>query len=238
MSRAISAPRDTIGTIEDRIAGADSLHRSTAAASDARLLLWLLLLATAVPLVALPLSTVADGTIGSLFDARVALVFLGSGVHVAASFRFYWDAAFRPLVVRSPGRFVVAPLALIGGTAAGLTMVSPAGAAKALVLYFAWQTHHYTRQNVGILAFSAKACGGARPSALERATVTTAGVAGVLGMFTFITPYVAAGLGPIAWYLDSTARIVFVAALAFMVAALPRAARTGGPWRVVFLILC
>jgi hypothetical protein len=200
--------------------------------------LWALLAATATPLVAM--SIIAHITHPSLGveKARQLIVFLGSGVHVATSYGFYADSEMRPLLRAHRTRFVIAPLFLVVGAALGYTLANQQATAAFLLLYLIWQTHHYTRQNIGVLAFTAKASRSGSPSTLERTAVTVAGYAGVLGMITFGTPYLSTGLRSWTWQLDTMARLVFGAAILLTCAAMPSVLRTRSLWRFMYLWAC
>jgi hypothetical protein len=90
-------------------------------------------------------------------QAKTLLVFLGSGAHVAASFAFYTDRATWPHMRSHRWRFLIIPAAIIVGSGLLFATAGERTAATALVVYFAWQTHHYTRQNIGVFSFAARA---------------------------------------------------------------------------------
>ena len=204
--------------------------------SAGRRFLWALALATAIPyfglpvLQSMPLSAPRQDLVRDLF------IFFGAGGHVSASFFFYLDPRMRALLSAHPWRYFVVPGLLLAGTPLLFLAAGETGRATALVAYFAWQTHHYTRQNIGILAFASRATGTAAPSLLERAAVTTSGFAGVIGMVTLLTPYALTPLAPLGWQLDVTALLVFTGALGLSLAALPAVLRQGSPWRTVIFL--
>jgi uncharacterized membrane protein len=197
-----------------------------------------LLGATAVPFLAIPLiARVTHPNLG-VEKTRELIVFIGSGSHVAASFLLYADRSLRTIMKRRPARFFVMPFVIVIGT----TLLYPVGhgdvTATALTVYLVWQTYHYTRQNIGVLAFSAKAAGCRSPTSLERAAIMTSGYAGILGMITLLTPYTSTPLRDIGWQLHAMSLLVFVGGLVLMAVALPTSLRTANPWRVGFLLVC
>ncbi len=200
--------------------------------------LWVMLAVTAIPFVLMPVSAGFVHPGWGLRAGDATILFLASGTHVAGSYAFYLDPEMRATIRSRPGRFVVAPLLLVGGSAVVFSLVSPKTAASLLVLYFIWQTHHYTRQNIGILSFSAKASGTAAPSQMERAAVTTAGWAGVIGMITLATPYVDTPLRHLVWQIHTLGRLTLLGALIVGALALPSVLRTGNTFRVIFFLVC
>jgi len=183
-----------------------------AARTDARLFFPLLLAATAVTFILFPVAAhVFPGT-PSLTQLTVAVMFVGSGGHVAASFFFYTDREIREkLLVPQRGRFFLVPVAFVFGSALFFGIADPVAAAWGATGYWIWQTHHYARQNHGILAFASRA--NAVPvTTLERTALTLCGVAGVIGMTTFVTPIAESGLLAWGWYLHTVALGVFAAA--------------------------
>ncbi len=84
----------------------------------------------------------------------VALVVAAFGVaHVPTTAAFYFDPELRPYLLGHTGRFVVAPLAVIPAAGA-FAWLAPVGMLQvALAGFIGWQIHHFTRQNLGMLAF-------------------------------------------------------------------------------------
>jgi hypothetical protein len=172
----------------------------------------LLLLATAVTFVLFPLASHVFPDTASLTELTVWVIFVGSGGHVAASFFFYTDREIREkLLFPQRGRFFLVPVAIVLGSALFFSFTGPVVAAWASTAYWVWQTHHYARQNHGILAFASRA-GGVSVTQLERTALTLAGVAGVIGMTTFVTPIAETGLLAWGWYLHTVGLGVYAAA--------------------------
>jgi hypothetical protein len=112
------------------------------------------------------------------------LLFLGSSTHVATTGWLYAVPSVRRHARRHRNRYVVAPVLLVivgGGTAFA---ASPGVMAWVLLPFFAWQFHHFQKQNVGMVALSASS---ARLSGLRRAerrAICAAGLCGVAGLVT------------------------------------------------------
>lgn len=159
---------------------------------------------TAAPLVLLPaIQHVVPFNPGTQ-AAHELMLFLGANGHVAATLFFYMDPRMRQYMLDGRrGRFIVAPVLLVLGTALVFTFLQGASRAWCIIAYWVWQTHHYTRQNHGILAFVSRAAGVAATT-WERAALTLTGVAGVIAMLTFVTPYEETALRPYAWHIHLT----------------------------------
>lgn len=210
--------------------------RAVARPRSGAVFLGLLALATAVPWLLLPVLDRSAAQGGLSDQAKTLLVFLGSGAHVAASYAFYLDGSVRPLMRSNPWRYVLVPLAVVAGSGLVFATGGVRLTATALLAYFAWQTHHYTRQNVGVFAFATRARRTLPPSNLERAAITTAGFAGVIGMVTFLAPWQDTPVAPFAVHLHTVALLVYLGAVGLLVACLPRAWEARDPVRLGFLV--
>lgn len=199
--------------------------------------LWALLIATSIPVfVILAIQHVFPSSDG--FQALfVAILFLGSGAHVASSSFFYWDPDARSMLSQSPTRYFVAPIVIIVTLSALFAFGSSEVRASLTVLYFIWQTHHYTRQNLGILSFASRATQTAPPSVLEQSAVLTAGVGGVLGMITLQTPYASTILDGYAWEINAMAVLVYGAAGVLLLVSIPNQLKERSIWRFLFFVL-
>ena len=184
-----------------------------------------LLFVTAIPLGAYALSEALLVESTSARSVSLWVTFLGGSGHVAASFFLYSDSRMRGhMLTNARGRFLFAPLAVI---AASRLFFATAGEwlAYGVTLYWIWQTHHYTRQNHGILSFAGRAYG-APPSELERTALTLTGVAGVIGALSFVAPYRDTFLADFGWHLHHTALGVYAAGWAVYLAAWIRERRS------------
>ena len=196
----------------------------------------LLGVATAVPWLTLPWLARNAAQGGMTAQTKTLLVFLGSGVHVAASYALYFDNDLRPVMRAHRLRYFVAPVAVVIVSAVLFAWSGARLSASLLTFYFVWQTHHYTRQNIGVFAFSTKALHTLPATTLERAAITTSGFAGVIGMITLIAPFERTPIARPAMYAHNIASLVFVGALVLLVLCIPRALEAGNPMRFVFLV--
>src|SRR5690242_18659099 len=71
--------------------------------------------------------------------ALTSLLFLGSSMHVAATAWFYTLPEVRAHALQLKGRYVIAPVALIAGTALAAVVLPASWLLWALYAYFAWQ---------------------------------------------------------------------------------------------------
>jgi hypothetical protein len=216
---------------------AESSTAAVAAPDGRRLFLSALLVATAVPFVLFPLSTVLLPDRMLLDRTNGLLLFVGSSGHVAASFFFYTEPRMRSHMLHSyRTRFLVAPLVLVAGmTAIGFLLGGDPRIAYLVLFYWIWQTHHYNRQNHGILAFVSRA--ERQPVRdRDRLAITLTGVAAVLGMVTLVTPWHATFLQRFGWHLEVTSLGVFVCAWLVYLPSLLRDDPRATPWRSATLL--
>lgn len=106
--------------------------------------------ATVLPLVLAPLLAPRQGR--GTAETLGILVVVGYAGHVAVTGWLFTVPGVRREVRERPGRLVAVPAALVvAGVAAG--MLVPARLVDWLLLgFFAWQFHHFQRQNVGLVA--------------------------------------------------------------------------------------
>ena len=197
-------------------------------------LFYWLIPATLIPFVAFPLFAYVLPEGGVIHQSRELLIFIGSSGHVAASFFFYTDHSIRGHMREHRLRYFAAPLALVLGTAAIYAFSDRSLLSYVAIGYWIWQTYHYARQNHGVLAFVSKAEGmGVERS--ERVAIELTGIAGSIGMITFVTPYDQTVLAPYAWHIHHLALAVYAAAWAFGLYSL--SARRGTPLRTFMFVL-
>lgn len=132
-----------------------------------------------------------------------------NAMHVASSAVFYLDREARPILDGDRVRFFVVPAALLGvGLLVGWWrpwLLAPLGLGLAI-----WQVHHFTRQNVGMLAFWARSRGVVGPGDLERKVLTWVGYGAMIATLARrelidAWPLYAIGLGVV---LVAAARLV------------------------------
>lgn len=112
------------------------------------------------------------------------LLFLGTSVHVATTAWFWSVPDVRGHMLARRGRYVLAPLALIAGTALLAAAMPPRAFAWLLPAFLAWQFFHFQKQNLGLAALSATAYGAGRLGTGERRAVTAAGLAGIAALLS------------------------------------------------------
>lgn len=121
--------------------------------------------------------------------AFAVLVFLLGPVHVGTSAAFYLDPQLRSLVASNRSRYYVAA----GGVVlAGLVLsLGPDWIGPWVVVpgVGMWQLHHFTRQNLGMLAFTYRASGLGGPTPRERHLLDLTTVAGMLGLLPLLAPF-------------------------------------------------
>lgn len=114
--------------------------------------------------------------------ALVALLFIGSSTHVASTAWFYAVPEVRAYARDRPGRYVWAPVVLIGAGAVAAAAIEPDLFSWVLLPYFAWQFFHFQKQNVGLAALASVAGSSGSVTPWERRAITAAGVAGIVGL--------------------------------------------------------
>jgi len=142
----------------------------------------------------------------------VWLLFIGSSVHVAASGWLFSIGDVRRHALAHSRRYVYAPLALVSGGMVLALVASPSVLAWVLLGFFAWQFHHFQRQNVGMVALATTAGRLAGLTRGERRSIMAAGLCGIAALLT----------RPALLQLDirsPVARMFDVALIGFVVAA-------------------
>ena len=161
--------------------------------------------------------------------ALVWLLFTGSSAHVASTAWFYTLPEIRAYARQRRARYLWLPLALMTGTGAIFSILSPPVAQWCLLPYFGWQFFHFQKQNLGLAALAASALRVPSPRPAERGALMTAGLAGVAGLVSrpwLLQLSVRPGMG----LLHAAAAIVFGGAvLAGMAALATRPARQRRP---------
>jgi hypothetical protein len=114
-----------------------------------------LALATAIPLVVLPFYGLSHWLAPMPLLASVFAVWILTGYgHVMSTVWFGADPDYRP-VVRANRWRILGSLAVIPVVMGALTIASTTLSAWLYAAFLAWQAHHYSRQNYGILSFAA-----------------------------------------------------------------------------------
>ena len=114
----------------------------------------------------------------------VWLLFIGSSVHVAASGWLFSIGDVRRHGLAHPRRYVFAPLALVSGGMVLALVSGPSVLAWVLLGFFAWQFHHFQRQNVGMVALATTAGRLAGLTRWERRSIMATGMCGIAALLT------------------------------------------------------
>jgi hypothetical protein len=151
-----------------------------------------LAIATAIPLLVLPAYGLSHWTAPAPALATVGILWVLTGYgHVVSTVWFGADPDYRPLV-RAHRLRMLASLAVIPLAMGLFTLASTAVSAWLYAGFLAWQAHHFSRQNYGVIAFAAA---GDRMGPLPRSigwVTLLASAAGAIGML--LTP----GVYPVA----------------------------------------
>ncbi|MEU8796282.1 hypothetical protein [Spirillospora sp. NPDC048819] len=163
------------------------------------------------------------------------LLFLGSSVHVASTGWFFTLPEIRAHAAAHRGRYVIAPVALVLGTALAATIVPYAQVQWALLAYLAWQFFHFQKQNLGMAALAgvAQRAGSVRP--LERRAIMLAGAGGIAALLVH-PELLQLGIDPPLRFMFPVAFAVFAVGVAIGLYALAR--RDGRPaaFTAIYLI--
>jgi hypothetical protein len=110
------------------------------------------------------------------------LLFVGSSVHVAATFALFTFADVRRHARDHPRRYVAAPLFLVLATSAAAAVLPTRALEAALLGFFGWQLWHYQQQNLGLAALAARATGQPPLTSTERRCIRASAVGGILAL--------------------------------------------------------
>jgi len=163
-----------------------------------------------------------------------ALLFLGSSVHVAATAWFYTLPEIRAHAFTHRGRYVIAPIALIAGTATAAVLIPYNRLQWALLAYFAWQFFHFQKQNLGMAALAGVSQGSGSLALLERQAIVAAGIGGIAGLICH-PDLLQLGVDPHLRAFFPFTLAVFAAGVALGLYALARRERRPGGFLVVYL---
>lgn len=147
----------------------------------------------------------------------VSVAALTLAAHVPTTASFYLDRSFRRYLMRHRGRYVAAPVCVVVVGVALAWWAPTRAVAAAFSLLIAWQLHHFTRQNLGVLSFLLRSARRPPVTREERSLVSLTGVAGILGF----APHYAGlpGIGP------SVQSVLWAAGLITLLLAAVRLAR-------------
>jgi hypothetical protein len=201
-----------MGTGVDTLADAGAVAGEGDAARSWPVFALGILAATFVPMILMPAS-VAAPSVRSFVIVAGFLNFVGGTAHVGASGYFYLEPEFRSHMTAHLRRYLWAPLGLAVFLGLGCQYGSPAFRATVLLLYFAWQTYHYQRQNYGILAFAAARNRQPGPTLAETVALELAVFSGIFALFAIMNLHVGTVLEPFIYEITYAARALAWAAL-------------------------
>ncbi len=161
--------------------GAEGSAQSAVNANAAMTWRWTIVLVTASALVGA--AVLAPTSTGSPDRLLAWLLFVGSSVHVASTGWFCTSGDVRRHAAVDDRRrlIVLPPCLMICCGVAGLLMPS-ASLSWLLLPFFAWQFHHFQKQNLGLIVLSATSAGVGGPHRFERRIVILAGACGIAGL--------------------------------------------------------
>lgn len=168
-----------------------------------------LVAATCLPFVLIVFSHHVRTSIGTNVATWVAGLTLAA--HVPTTAAFYADRSLWPFMARNRTRFMVAPVIAIG-VGATFAWLAPAGMlSTGFSLYIAWQLHHFTRQNLGMVSFLFRSSGRPALRGAERRLINITGVAGIFGFAPLYAGILGVG--------DAVREVLWWSGLAALVAA-------------------
>ncbi len=191
----------------------------------------LLIAVTLLPYILFPLATHVVPDHPNVHLLMLTVLFLGSAGHIGSSFFFYGDQQVRAFMF--PGqwaRYLVVPALASGVMALILFIDSDPMRSYALVGFWMWQVHHFTRQNHGILAFASRA-DGVPVDPKEKLAITLTDIAAILATIAFVTPYRNTALDVYGWQLHTTGLAVFACAWIVYLTTRPLRRFRTTPWR-------
>lgn len=163
------------------VEGAEHTSKQSVNVAAATTWRWATVLITAGSLVgAAVLAPTSTGSPGRLL---VWLLFLGSSVHVASTGWFCTSGDVRKhAAVRDRRRMIILPLGLMICCGAAGLVVPSASLSWLLLPFFAWQFHHFQKQNLGLVVLFAASTGVGGPRKFERRIVLLAGAFGIAAL--------------------------------------------------------
>lgn len=146
--------------------------------------------------------------------ALVFLLFIGSSMHVGATGWFFTVPQVRAHMTAHRARYFWVPLILVSGFVAVAATVSDRRLAWVLLGFFAWQFHHFQKQNLGVAALAARGFGARTLSAAERRALVVAGIGGIAALLGHPDLLQIVGVRRQEWLFLAGATVFVVAAVA------------------------
>lgn len=167
----------------------------------------------------MPAAVYAGGDAMALLLMASLLNFVGGHFHVSTTAYFYSDPEMRDYFRRHRVRYFLVPAALIAGVGVAYTLVPEPHSRYILLVHFLWQTHHYQRQNVGVLSFFAAGTDRVPLSRLERLSLEVAAIAQMLGLIKVYSLSRGTALEPFTEQIFQLAQYVYLCVPILVVAA-------------------
>ena len=130
-------------------------------------------------------AVLAPGHEGKPGHLLVLLLFVGSSVHVASTGWFVTSPDVRRHAVANDRRGLIGlPLCCVVACGMAALLIPVHLLNWVLLAVFAWQFHHFQKQNLGLVALAAGSAGLRGPCRLERRLIMFAGICGVAALLS------------------------------------------------------
>jgi hypothetical protein len=146
------------------------------------LFIGLIAVTTICPYLVMPAAVYYGQDATALLLMAGLLNFVGGHAHVSTTAFFYSDPEMRRHFQTHRVRYLFVPAILTVASGIAYMLVPEPQARYILLFFFLWQTHHYQRQNVGVLSFFAAGTDRIPLSRLERLSLEVAAIAQMLGL--------------------------------------------------------
>jgi hypothetical protein len=189
------------------------------ARSQWSLFVGLIAVTTITPYLVMPASVFYGGDAMALLLMASLLNFVGGHFHVSTTAFFYSDPEMRAYFRSHRVRYYLLPALLIVGVATAFTLLPEPLGRYIFLFHFMWQTHHYQRQNVGVMSFFAAGTDRVPLSRLERLSLEFAAIAQMLGLIKVYSLSRGTVLEPFTEQIFQLAQYVYLCVPVLVVAA-------------------
>lgn len=179
----------------------------------------LIAVTTICPYVVMPAAVFYGGDAMVLLLMASLLNFVGGHFHVSTTAFFYSDPEMRGHFRSHRVRYFVIPAVLIAGVGVSYAFLPEIYGRYLFLFHFLWQTHHYQRQNVGVLSFFAAGTDRVPLSQLERLSLEVAAIAQMLGLIKVYSLSRGTVLEPYTEQIFALAQYVYLCVPVLVVAA-------------------
>jgi hypothetical protein len=130
-------------------------------------------------------AALAPGRSGKPGHLLVWLLFVGSSVHVASTGWFLTSPDVRRHAVTNDRRGLIGlPFCCVVASGVAALLIPVHLLNWVLLAFFAWQFHHFQKQNLGLVALAASSAGLRGPRPLERRLIMFAGICGIAALLS------------------------------------------------------